>query len=466
MIFKLGEDGKVAAEEILEFEKPKQVYEALERLAGPLPGNGKIKNTDTPSLWIKILFFIAVIITGELLSRANTLLDYIYILAGASIVLGGGITVFGMFHSKFRQYLLQRKRDKKAGKMFNRLLKNQETSPFSLFLRPFYLDGQLYSLRASPPRYTIFLPQPWTSFHRRIETLISMATHTFGEFLAMGTREQRSNRPGMIISQKDWQAEITLLAQKAQMITLIPSIRPGTLWEIDMLKEEGLLDKTVFFMPPYSEVKLTSQVPENLLSLTLEKRLNISPIPVLVHFSFDDGKDEEMASRLEELKNNYEGEINFETINLYSSLRFIKRYKIHETPRIILFYEGRAVQQLEGLQTPESLSQMIEKVLQATPRELAEMSVSLPKESKSKRKPNKPPTWGTAFGSGVILGLIYAVSHVMIENKFFIILLMMVAFYFAIIARKNKFSIMQTLFVLLMMRFLGEFYIEKLRGFL
>jgi len=33
-------------------------------------------------------------------------------------------------------------------------------------------------------------------------------------------------------------------------ILLIPSHRPGTLWELDHLEKEGLLGRTVFVMPP------------------------------------------------------------------------------------------------------------------------------------------------------------------------------------------------------------------------
>ena len=40
--------------------------------------------------------------------------------------------------------------------------------------------------------------------------------------------------------------------KRAKGILLVPSDRPGTLWEIDTLKQEGLLGKVIFVMPPCS----------------------------------------------------------------------------------------------------------------------------------------------------------------------------------------------------------------------
>jgi hypothetical protein len=42
------------------------------------------------------------------------------------------------------------------------------------------------------------------------------------------------------------------IADGAKGILLVPSDRPGTLWEIDTLRQEGLLGKVIFVMPPSS----------------------------------------------------------------------------------------------------------------------------------------------------------------------------------------------------------------------
>jgi hypothetical protein len=51
-------------------------------------------------------------------------------------------------------------------------------------------------------------------------------------------------------SDSDWQREFVTLAEAADAIMVIPATSEGTRWEIEYLKENALLTKCVFVMPP------------------------------------------------------------------------------------------------------------------------------------------------------------------------------------------------------------------------
>ena len=54
----------------------------------------------------------------------------------------------------------------------------------------------------------------------------------------------------VLSSEEQWQDKVLALMHTSDVILMIPSERPGTVWEAEKLKQKGLLDKTIFIMPP------------------------------------------------------------------------------------------------------------------------------------------------------------------------------------------------------------------------
>lgn len=52
-----------------------------------------------------------------------------------------------------------------------------------------------------------------------------------------------------------WQDDVTQLMKKAKLLLLLPSDRPGTVWEGEQLRNLNLLQKTIFLMPPQMPFK-------------------------------------------------------------------------------------------------------------------------------------------------------------------------------------------------------------------
>lgn len=121
---------------------------------------------------------------------------------------------------------------------------------FALFLRPFSTTRKL-SVR-NPYKSLGFLwpGAPAESDNIDIETLLSDAFHSENPLIGLGKPGEAVGVGRIAIEGSEWQRAIQTLAQAAQSIFVIPSDHDGTRWELDYLREQNLLSKSVFVMPP------------------------------------------------------------------------------------------------------------------------------------------------------------------------------------------------------------------------
>ena len=73
---------------------------------------------------------------------------------------------------------------------------------------------------------------------------------SIGPLIALGRPGEAIGAGRIITEDANWMADILILMKRAKAIFLVPSSQPGTLWEIETLKREGLLNKVIFIMPP------------------------------------------------------------------------------------------------------------------------------------------------------------------------------------------------------------------------
>jgi hypothetical protein len=156
----------------------------------------------------------------------------------------------------------QRRRDRTAAEIARAIQDGQASRPFSLYLRPFDTAGNLSSNLVASPDGDVGNIQ--TDF----EAILAGAFPAHRPLIALGT-------PGRLLSthpkgwtfwpidrtwdipgtgkvrstEEGWRDAVTRLAHAAEMIVVVPLDFPGTMWEVQLLHEQGLLAKCVFVMP-------------------------------------------------------------------------------------------------------------------------------------------------------------------------------------------------------------------------
>jgi hypothetical protein len=121
--------------------------------------------------------------------------------------------------------------------------------PYFLYLRAFETTRRLKAPLFLLDLLTLGLSQLRT---RELESFLSESLRKTGTLIALGHPGENFGAGRVTTSNKVWMSDIARLAHGAYGILLIPSHRPGTLWEIEHLEREGLLSRTIFVMPPES----------------------------------------------------------------------------------------------------------------------------------------------------------------------------------------------------------------------
>lgn len=119
---------------------------------------------------------------------------------------------------------------------------------FFLYLRPF---ASTNAYRLSDSHLNLFSWELWErDGFDDIERIIARALRPTAKIVALGKPGEHRGAARILTTEKAWRAELSFLADKAKLIILIPSHRPGTLWELSHLKERSMFSKVVCIMPP------------------------------------------------------------------------------------------------------------------------------------------------------------------------------------------------------------------------
>jgi hypothetical protein len=90
-----------------------------------------------------------------------------------------------------------------------------------------------------------------------LETTLAYSLRDMLPIVALGQPGEHLGAGRIETTDEHWQEEILRLMDNARLILIVPSHRPGTVWEILTLREEQYLSKTIFIMPPdRAEIKL------------------------------------------------------------------------------------------------------------------------------------------------------------------------------------------------------------------
>lgn len=137
--------------------------------------------------------------------------------------------------------------DKNAEGILSLLDEGQDVD-FFLYLRPF---DSTNAYRLSNEHLNLFSWELWErDGFDDIERLVARALLPTATLLALGRPGEHRGAGRVLTTEAQWQKEVQRLAHSARLIMILPSQRPGTLWELGLLVRERHLHKTIFIMPP------------------------------------------------------------------------------------------------------------------------------------------------------------------------------------------------------------------------
>jgi hypothetical protein len=115
---------------------------------------------------------------------------------------------------------------------------------YFVYLRAFETTGHL-----KPPFF--FSLSVLQRLHtNELESFLALALQKEGVLLGLGLPGENVGAARIAVDDAEWKAAIERLLTRAAGVLLLPSAHQGTKWEITFLQKRGLLQKTVFIMPP------------------------------------------------------------------------------------------------------------------------------------------------------------------------------------------------------------------------
>ena len=165
--------------------------------------------------------------------------------AFAVMAIGG---ILGGVLSRFHKKKEQRKRDARAEEFLG-LAKTNRAPGFSLYLRAFETTGRM-PREAAGQMMPGLDPRIDSDRNTDFEAELAEAVEKDTPMVALGKPGEQIGAGRAASSESRWQNDIATLGSSAIVIFMLPSTRPGTLWEADFLLSNSLLNRTVFATPP------------------------------------------------------------------------------------------------------------------------------------------------------------------------------------------------------------------------
>ncbi len=159
-----------------------------------------------------------------------------------------GFGVLGAWLTSLHRKSVQKRRDKAARLLADRILAGEDMNPFFLYLRPFVLTGKI--VQPNPRKsYVPLVPGFFEPRRLDLEIILSDAMATIAPIVALGRPGEHFGSGRLSAAENDWREVVKRLTEKAATIVVVPSYHPGTLWEVDLIKQSASLRKCLFVMP-------------------------------------------------------------------------------------------------------------------------------------------------------------------------------------------------------------------------
>lgn len=176
----------------------------------------------------EVLAFVGVTVVGTLVSA--------------------GVAGLGGWFSRAHKRREQAKRDKRAATIMDACATNKgNIADFSVYLRSFEITGRM------PFEGSMMGPMDARAEHDKamdFETSLAAAVEKDVPLVALGKPGEQLGAGRILSDEEHWKTKLETLVKAATLIFVIPSVRPGTLWEIDWIIENRALRKTLWIQPP------------------------------------------------------------------------------------------------------------------------------------------------------------------------------------------------------------------------
>jgi hypothetical protein len=190
------------------------------------------------------------------------LIQKLFSVLGGSLVavtIGAACLASGVVLRKRVMMLRQAENDRSAQSIMAALRADPKATvrPFALYLRAFETTGRMHVplyLRLRKLSQGIYRLET-----NDLESYVSHSVRGIAPLIALGRSGEAIGAGRITADDSEWERDVLTLVRRARGILLVPSSRPGTLWEIEMLKRENLLHKVVFVMPPRSKGALDTR---------------------------------------------------------------------------------------------------------------------------------------------------------------------------------------------------------------
>lgn len=147
--------------------------------------------------------------------------------------------------------IAQQERDHQAEQDYQKV-KNGGSLEFALYLRPFRMDTRM--IRKTVGAKLGIISYSYYTGNDQIY-LEDMLRQVIGDYPVVGIGPSERGIGKIAAPESQWKEDVRLLATNAKLIFLIPFDSPGCLWELQLLRENQLLNKTVFIIPPRAFTK-------------------------------------------------------------------------------------------------------------------------------------------------------------------------------------------------------------------
>lgn len=142
---------------------------------------------------------------------------------------------------------IQQARDLVAERMIKQHFISDLTNEFAIYLRPFSITEQLYiSLDEKLVDTNIFSisDKPWD-----LEVAIADSFWPILPFIGLGEPTEAYGTGRAFTKEINWKHYIKSMIDSALFIIIVPSFKPGTLWEMNYIVKNDYLKKCLFVMP-------------------------------------------------------------------------------------------------------------------------------------------------------------------------------------------------------------------------
>lgn len=153
--------------------------------------------------------------------------------------------------------------NKGATEILDQIRDSQPVNAFFLYLRPF---SSTNAYRLANDHLNLFSWELWErDGFDDLERVLSRTLRPTAEFIALGNPGEHRGAGKVLTTEDEWRQAVSMLMRAARLIIVIPSHQAGTLWELNELKRQGHLSKSIFIAPPLDSAFFIPCAEENVL---------------------------------------------------------------------------------------------------------------------------------------------------------------------------------------------------------